>query len=84
MSPVARRRWGAHVLDQLDAQDCRGVHTCVVLAGVAYREALLEGPNQRFVRVDVPLAGMGIITQMTRFNHEQAKRSGQTMLALHS
>lgn len=84
MSPDARRQWGARVLRQLDEQGCLGFRTCVVLAGVAYREALLDGLSHRFARVDVPLAGMGIITQMARFNHEQAKRSGQTMLALHS
>lgn len=63
MAKAARRAWAESVLVALDelVVEHRAV---VVLAGVRYREHLVPALEARGVRVEVPLAGMGIGRQL--------------------
>lgn len=67
MGAASRRLWAVNVLDDLlplfDSGD-----TAVILAGVLYREYLIDTLKRRGVRVEVPMRGLGIGEQLHWLN----------------
>jgi len=66
MAVAQRRAWAARVLVDLAPFVAAG-DAVVVLAGARYRELVVPSLERRGVRVDVPLAGLGIGEQLRWF-----------------
>lgn len=64
MPIAARREWAARVCAQIDALPY--ARRVVILAGVRYREFLVDALRRRYGRVEVPLRGLGIGRQLQR------------------
>jgi len=64
MSATERRKWAGLVISQID-QHIGDVEHVVFLAGKRYREDLVKELQARGVRVDVPMAGLGIGEQLS-------------------
>ena len=69
MGVAARRAWAARVLDQLRPK-LNGVDRVVMLAGLRYREFLIDDIRARCPSVEVPLAGRRIGEQLGWFKRE--------------
>lgn len=64
MGIVDRRTWARHVQTQMDEQ-LPNTERIVVLAGIRYREFLLEYFHRRGIAVEIPLEGLGIGEQLS-------------------
>jgi hypothetical protein len=73
MTAAERREWAGRVLERLIPQ-VRAGDRVLVLAGLAYREHLLERLRRHACTVEVPMEGLGIGRQLQWLKRKEAGR----------